>query len=142
MTGPAILYLESSALLRAVLGQGGGVSLTLRLEGASAIHTSRLTQLECERAILRLRLVPGMSEREIGRAETRLRELLDRADVREISEQVCTLAGRIAPRHGLRSLDAIHLATWHLTQEIAPELQMITADRRLAAAAGVDPLVD
>lgn len=105
----------------------------VQLEGASAIHTCRLTQLECERAILRLRLVPGMSEREMGRTGTKLRELLDRAHVREVSGQVCALAGRIAPRHGLRSLDAIHLATWHLTQEITSELQMISADRRRLA---------
>jgi predicted nucleic acid-binding protein len=57
-----------------------------------------------------------------------------------LSEEVCELAGRVAPHHALRTLDAVHLATWQVARRIDPELELLTADRRLAAAAGVEPV--
>ncbi len=141
MSGTEPIYLDSSALLRVVFAQGERSLLARRLRGATAIHTSRLTLVECERAVLRLRAGPNRVEREIARIEIELQEIFDRAEVREISASICALAGRIAPMQPLRSLDAIHLATWRSTLAIVPDLALVTADQRLAAAAGVEPIL-
>lgn len=49
----------------------------------------------------------------------------------EITRDICELAGRIAPRSRLRTLDAIHLATYQTARKMDPALAMLTHDERL-----------
>jgi predicted nucleic acid-binding protein len=70
------------------------------------------------------RLSPGL--------ERDLRELWSRIDMLEISEETCGLAGRVAPSSRLRTLDAIHLATYYQLRRVEPGLRMLTFDERLA----------
>jgi len=44
------VYLETSALLRSILGQDGGAEVTEELVSAHKVVTSRLTQVEADRA--------------------------------------------------------------------------------------------
>jgi predicted nucleic acid-binding protein len=46
-------------------------------------------------------------------------------------EEVCELAGRIAPASHLRALDALHLATWQLARQHHADLEFLTFDTRL-----------
>jgi predicted nucleic acid-binding protein len=54
-------------------------------------------------------------------------------DLWDITEDICELAGRIAPNTHLRSLEAIHLATWQRAREHHPGLEFLTFDDRLRA---------
>jgi uncharacterized protein len=56
----------------------------------------------------------------------------------EVDQALCEQAARLAARHGLRSLDALHLAAALLTDEGAT--RFATWDARLGAAAGSEGL--
>ena len=134
----AALYLETSALLRVLFEQGETAPLVARISAAGHLLTSRLTRIECERALLRLALDRLAPAARIARAERELAALLDRVEMLEITAEVAALAGRIAPGSPLRSLDAIHLASWQIGRRILPDLELVTTDRRLADAAGLE----
>jgi hypothetical protein len=53
----------------------------------------------------------------------------------ELSREVCDLAAQIAPQKALRALDALHLATFLRARRQLGEVELITADQRLADAA-------
>ncbi len=55
-------------------------------------------------------------------------------DFLEMTREVCDLAGRIAPASRLRSLDAIHLATFEILRRLDPSAEILTYDDRLRAA--------
>lgn len=133
-----VTYLETSALLRVLLEQGEGEEILAHVNRADRLLTSRLTRIECERALLRLAIDRAATPEALSRVEQEMAALFDRMEVLEISAEIAELAGRIAPASPLRSLDAIHLATWQIARRLAPELDLLTADRRLAAAAGVE----
>jgi predicted nucleic acid-binding protein len=127
------VFLESSALLRFVFSQPGAAEVDARLDVADRVIGSRLLRIECERAVLRhVAERPGSTRRlpELNRA---LREVWPLVDFWDISEDICELAGRIAPQTHLRSLDAIHLATWQRAREHYPHLEFLTFDDRLRA---------
>lgn len=137
MSAPA-LYLETSALLRVLLDQGPNAALLARLDRAERLLTSRLTRIECERALLRLGVERSSPPERLAAVEQEMAALFDRVEWVEISAEIADLAGRIAPSTLLRSLDAIHLATWQIARRLVPDFELLTTDRRLAAAAGVD----
>ncbi|MEO8195464.1 MAG: type II toxin-antitoxin system VapC family toxin [Thermoanaerobaculia bacterium] len=135
-----VIYLETSALLQVLLEQGSHVGINeilADLEHADRLLTSRLTRIECERALLRLAIERAATPEALSRVEQEMATLFDRVEVIEISAEIAELAGRIAPASPLRSLEAIHLATWQVARRLAPDLELVTADRRFAAAAGV-----
>jgi predicted nucleic acid-binding protein len=47
---------------------------------------------------------------------------------------VCRLAAEVAPGQRLRTLDALHLATYVLARERIAGLELLTADERLREA--------
>jgi hypothetical protein len=53
----------------------------------------------------------------------------------KITPQVCEAARHIAPGKLLRALDAIHLATFVAARRRIADLEMLTVDQRLRAAA-------
>ena len=129
-------YLDSSAILRLVLEPGLATEIESTLRGAELLVTSRLSHIETARAFLRIRGLGRTSESAIADAERWVRGFWRHCQVLEISREVCALAEAIAPRPTLRSLDAIHLATFVLFRREIADLRMSTADRRLEEAAG------
>jgi predicted nucleic acid-binding protein len=55
-------------------------------------------------------------------------------DVMEMTREICEAAGRVAPRSRLRSLDAIHLATFQRLRLLAPDAILLSFDERLLSA--------
>lgn len=133
MTGA--VYLDTSAILRALLEAGMTPSLQRKMEEAEVLLTSRLSQVECSRAVQRLRGTPGVSETRLADAERELGSLWARCELWEITVDVCELACRVAPTRPLRTLDAIHLATFLLARKRIEALELVTTDRRLEEAA-------
>ena len=109
----------------------GGDETRLALQKAERIFASRLLRVETERAVLRATLDDSSLEKHAASFDKALRELWARTDFFEMTATVCELAGRISPRARLRSLEAIHLATFRQAQAIAPEIAMLTFDKRL-----------
>lgn len=135
----ASLYLETSALLRVLFRQRPYAGILERIAAAERLVTSRLTRIECARALLRAAREPGVEPAAAARSEQDVARLFDRVALLEISSEVALLAERVAPGSPLRSLDAIHLATWQLARGYEPDLALLTSDLRLAAAAGIEP---
>jgi len=134
---PEALYLDTSAVLRAVVETGTSPAVEERIRGANLLVTSRLSLVEAARALVRLRLSSAASEARLGDAEREIASLWARCDLWELTPTVCELACHVAPGKPLRALDALHLATFVLARRRIHGLEMLTLDDRLREAAGV-----
>ena len=72
---PEALYLDTSAVLRAVVETGTSPAVEERIRGAKLLVTSRLSLVEAARALVRLRLSSASSEARLGDAERDLSSL-------------------------------------------------------------------
>lgn len=132
---PSILYLDSSAILRPVLEQGLSPEVEKRINDADVLITSRLSLVETARAFLRVRLFGEHPEAAVADAEREVTALWRRCEIWELTREVCERAELVAPRTVVRSLDALHLATFAIARREVEDLEFLTADRRLQAAA-------
>jgi predicted nucleic acid-binding protein len=129
------LYLDTSAVLRAVLETGTSPDVEAQIRTARVLITSRLSLVESARALLRVRLAGQVPESRLADAERQVESVWARCELWEITPAVCDTAGIVAPGQPLRALDAIHLATFVLARRRIPELELLTADDRLRTAA-------
>lgn len=130
-----VAYLDTSAVLRAILARGTSPELERAIDGARWLITSRLAFIESARAFLRLRL-QGISETAITDGMREADSIWARCAVWEMTPTVCELAMHVAPLRNLRTLDAIHLATYlHARRRLNTDVLLLTADDRLQQAA-------
>ncbi len=133
----AVLYLDTSAVLRTVLEKGVSPEIERRIQAADSIVTSRLALVESGRALARLRMKPEVTDQALARIELALEAIWSRCAIWEVSPAICEHAGRLAPRSSLRTLDALHLATFLAACRTLDDVEFLTTDDRLAAAAGI-----
>jgi predicted nucleic acid-binding protein len=131
---PAALYLDSSAILRPALEQGLASDVERQIAAAEILVTSRLSLVETARAFLRVRLLGEQPEAAVADAEREVEALWSRCEIWELTREVCERATLVAPRAVVRSLDALHLATFSLARHEIEELRFLTADERLREA--------
>jgi predicted nucleic acid-binding protein len=130
-----VVYLDTSAVLRAVLETGVTPELEQAIAEARFLITSRLSLVESARALLRLRAAGATSESTIADAGRATESLWARCTLWELTPAVCELAAIVAPQHALRTLDALHAATFVLARrKLGTDVVLLTADDRLAAA--------
>ena len=122
------VYLDSSALVKLVVLEPESAALREFLRTHTVRLSSALAEVEVPRALRRAGY--GATE---GRRAT---EILSRIALVEVDRRILRSAAALAPP-GLRSLDAIHLATaLSLGQDLAG---IVTYDQRLSyAATGAD----
>ena len=130
------LYLDSSAILRPVLEQGLSPEIGANIEKAEVLITSRLSLVETARVFHRVRLLGQLPEALIVDGERAVRSLWRHCEIWELDQEVCEFAEAVAPATLLRSLDALHLATFLLARREIGDLQLLTTDDRLRSAAG------
>lgn len=130
------LFVETSALLSVIFREPNAQSVLDRLERADRLVASRLIRIEAERALLRLALDHPKAERHVPAMRRELNLFWPKVDFVEISREICDLAGRIAPMSRLRTLDALHLATFHRVREFAPSLELLSFDQHLLDEVG------
>jgi predicted nucleic acid-binding protein len=121
--------------LRATLEQGTTPEIESRIASAPVLVTSRLSLVESARALLRVRLQGGMAESLLADVRRELDTLWSRCELWELSPAVCNLAALLVPDKALRTLDALHLATFLIARGRIEGLELLTADRRLEDAA-------
>ncbi len=136
MRADAPLYLDTSVALRATLERGTTAEIEARIAAAPALVTSRLSLVESARALLRLRQQGSVTEGRLADARRELDALWTRCELWELTPAVCDLACHVAPERPLRTLDALHLATFLLARRRIEGLELLTADERLEEAAG------
>jgi predicted nucleic acid-binding protein len=129
------LYLYASAALRATLEAGMDPAVEARLSAAEVLITSRLSLVESNRALIRARELGRISELERADVQHTLDELWVRCHVWEVTRAICDHASVVAPTTGLRTLDAIHLATFlEARRRLGGEIELLTTDDRLKSA--------
>jgi predicted nucleic acid-binding protein len=117
------VYLDSSALVKLIVPEAETAALLAYLADHPRQVTSRLAHVEVARAAARL----GLSE------APRVDAVLAMVSVSELDAEIAALAARVGPV-GLRTLDAIHLAS---ALRLAGVLSaVVTYDARQAQAAG------
>lgn len=129
------LYLDTSAVVRAILEGATSLGIETKIRAAEVLLTSRLSIVEASRAIHRLRQLGQLSETKLADAEREIESLWARCDLWELTPAVCEAARRVAPNKQLRTVDALHLATFVLARQRIGDLELMTADERLQAAA-------
>jgi predicted nucleic acid-binding protein len=97
--------------------------------------TSRLSLVESARALLRIRQRSRAAEEDLADTQRDLDALWARCDLWELSRAVCDLAANVVPGKALRTLDALHLATFLLARRRIEGLELLTVDERLKDAA-------
>ena len=128
------LYLDSSAVLRAILESGVSPDLEARIARAPVLITSRLSLVEASRALHRLRQLGQIGETKLADADRELNAVWARCELWELTASVCERARQVAPAKSLRTLDALHLATFVMARERIRDLELVTADQRLRSA--------
>jgi predicted nucleic acid-binding protein len=127
-----IAYVDSSVLLRIVLGQPGSLREWESLDRGVA---SALVEVECLRTLDRLRLLQRVQDAEIAARREAVFRLMESIEVVAPDRVVLSRASQPMPS-SLGTLDAIHLATALLWQERkGTSLVMATHDSALATAA-------
>jgi predicted nucleic acid-binding protein len=127
-----IAYLDSSVILRVLLGQAGKLA-----EWKSVLVgvTSDLAEVECLRTIDRLRVLGELSVEQAAVQREAIYRVMEALEVIDVSSAVLRRASQSTPTP-LGTLDAIHLATADMWREArSRELVMATHDRALALAA-------
>jgi predicted nucleic acid-binding protein len=132
----ACLYLDTSAVLRAVLESGTSPEVEELITAAPALITARLSLVESARALHRLRQLGQVSEAKLADAQREVSAVWARCELWELTPAVCEMARHVAPGRPLRTLDALHLATLVLAREQIEGLELVTVDDRLQAALG------
>jgi hypothetical protein len=127
-----IAYLDSSVLLRLVLGQPGRIPEWKRITLGVA---STLVEVECLRTIDRLRLAGELSVEETAVRREAIYRVLERLELVELTSSVLHRASQPLSA-ALGTLDALHLATADLWRETrGKSLVFATHDRALALGA-------
>jgi predicted nucleic acid-binding protein len=136
VTGSTIVYLDTSVVLRAVLERGLSPDEEGRIAEARFLTTSRLALVESARALLRLRTEQRLSEAALADVAREIDSVWARCTIWEITPGICDLAAQVAPLRPLRTLDALHLATYLTARRrLGGDISLLTVDRRLAEAA-------
>jgi predicted nucleic acid-binding protein len=127
-----IAYVDSSVVLRLVLGQDGALREWRQIRTAVA---SALVEVECLRTLDRLRLRGAVSDASLATRRAAVFELLNEFHVVEPTRPVLERAALPLPAP-LGTLDAIHLATALLWREGRDrDLVLATHDAALGLAA-------
>lgn len=130
------VFVETSAYLRLLFKEKGANEMRAQLAKADRVVASRLLRIEAERAVLRAGLDHPPFARSLPAIQHEMKAAWAGFTFLEITREICDLAGQIAPGSMLRSLDAIHLATYRKLKTIDPELTMLTVDERLLRELG------
>lgn len=126
-----IAYIDSSVLLRVVLGEPGRLGIW---SGITTAVSSELIRLECLRTIDRARVRLGLDDGRVARYRADVLEVVDALRLVALDAVVLDRASSPFPTL-LGSLDAIHLASALLVRDEFDDLAFATHDAELAIAA-------
>jgi predicted nucleic acid-binding protein len=128
-TAPTFRYVETSALLAALLEQDAVARSALR--GRRRRITSALTFAEASRALVRARVAGRLTPADERAGLRWLQVFRRRCDVVAVTDAVLARACRPFPVEPIRTLDAVHLATAELLGESPQLITVVTRDSRV-----------
>lgn len=134
----ALVYFDSSALVKLVVDEGGS-DLAARLwDGCDAALSSRLAYPEVRAALAAARRNNDLDQDDLAVALRSWEEFWSAVRPIELTASVERHAGVLTERHALRGADAVHLASALATA--TPNLVVAVWDRRLHAGAAAEDI--
>lgn len=125
------VYIDSSVLLRVILGEPGRLRSWARIDTA---FSSELIRVECLRTIDRARVQLQLEDAAVSRHRADVLEAVDAMHLIALAGPVVDRAADPFPT-SLGSLDALHLASALLAREEVEDLSFATHDQALGVAA-------
>jgi hypothetical protein len=130
-----IRYFDASALAKRYVAEDETARVR-RLLGQGLPATSRYSQIEVSSALARRCREGAISAAERDRALAAVAADFAALNVVELIPEIAALANRLLVRHGLRSGDALQLASGlFLARKAGGRVEFLAFDERLAAAA-------
>jgi predicted nucleic acid-binding protein len=126
---PSRVYVESSALLRALLD--GDEAARAAIDEAESLCASELTFLEAARAIIRAKHTGRLDAKRARRLAREIAAIERECDLVALGERVLRKAREELPVEPLRTLDAIHLATIRILDEELGDVVVVSCDERV-----------
>jgi len=126
-----IVYAETSAVLRWLLGGEDADRVLSVLSAAERVVSSRLTIAEARRVVGRAVAEKALGAGPGARARAALDAEVGAWDVMELTEPVWIRAEDRFPIEPVRMLDAIHLATALRFQELVGRVALLSTDDRV-----------
>lgn len=126
---PAKRYIESSALVAALLEGDKAAKASIRARGPRV--TSALTITETHRAVLRARLAGRITSQQERAVLLTLQRFTRRCHIVSLTEAILARAGCPFPAEPVRTLDAIHLATAASLDGSPAFVTIVTRDLRV-----------
>ncbi len=125
-------YVDSSVILRKLLSQPAALREWVLIRGGPV---SRLAEVECLRALDRMRVDGALNDQQVSAARESLYRTLASFEVVEVSRTVLSRAAQPTPT-ALGTLDAIHLASAIIWRDRTKKTAAFaTHDESLAIAA-------
>ena len=125
------VYVDSSVLLRIVLGEPGALPAWRRI---TQPVSSEVIRLECLRTIDRARVTKRIRDEDVAERRAAILEQLDAFALVKLDARVLERAADPVPT-ALSSLDAVHLASALLARHSIRDLTLATHDAELGTAA-------
>jgi hypothetical protein len=125
------VYLETSAVLRWLLGEPEAPLIARRIQETAEPVCSALTILEAQRALIRAERERPTRARKLHVLQRRLGEASADWNVLEITSDIRIRAGESFPVEPVRTLNAIHLATALRFARALPGLLVLSFDARI-----------
>jgi predicted nucleic acid-binding protein len=126
-----IAYAESSAVLSWLLNEEDGPRVVAIFDQAELIVASRLTLVECRRALHRVGSAEASSPHRSRMLEQRLRAAAATWLLLDLDEETLEKASSEFPEEPVRTLDAVHLASAAILFETLDDLAIVSLDRRV-----------
>lgn len=130
-----ILYAESSAILAWLLAEDPAESIRAALKDAELVISSDLTLIECERGLIQARARGRISEGQIRRRASQLRQTAHHWICLALEPEVADRAMAPFPNEPVRTLDALHLAFALSAQSLVGSARVLTLDNRIRESA-------
>lgn len=130
-----ILYFDASALVKLLIAERGSNAARSLWRSPSNVVSSWISFAEVTSAIARARRGGRITKRTASSALATWREEWSSVFPVEVEAVTGHYAGALAAKHGLRGMDAIHLASALLVREARPTVVTWDAELRRAAEA-------
>ena len=133
------LYAETSAVLSWLLDEDRGDSARSQLTAATAVSTSDLTLIECDRTLRRAAATGRLTADESSQMQAVIDTASAHWTLHGMDAEIVHRSRRAFPREPIRALDAVHLATALAVRNLFPDVRVLSFDDRIrsnAAALG------
>ncbi len=130
------LYLDTSSLLKLYVEEAESPDVCALVDRAHAVVTSVVTFAETRATMSRLRREKRLAPAHYAEAKRSFMEDWPKFLTISVTDDLARSAGDLAEKHGLRGVDAVHLATFvQVLERSEDDVEFSSFDTRMVAAA-------